>query len=123
MLGREQLTTIAELNIDKVDLHLLLRLDTDHQWRTLASCDNLTWVTHTLHEQTEGTLELLDHGLAEGREVNVWVLVVDVLCELGNGLCVRFRLELHALAFKQDLQLLIVCDDAIVHNSKLPLGV
>lgn len=80
-------------------------------------------VVDRLDEQTKGTLELLDDSLDERGEAQVWVLGPDVLCELGNGLGVRLRLELEALALEQRLELLVVCDDSVVDDGELPVGV
>jgi len=80
-------------------------------------------VVNGLEEKTKGTLELLDDGLDERGEAQVGVLGVDVLCELGNSLGVGLRLELEALALEQRLELLVVCDDTIVDDGELPVGV
>lgn len=76
-----------------------------------------------LDQKTKGTLELLDDGLDERGEAQVWVLAVDVLCELGNSLGVGLCLELEALALEQNLEFLVICDDAIVDDGELPVGV
>lgn len=76
-----------------------------------------------LDEETEGALELLDHSLDERREAQLGVLGVDVLCELGNSLSVSLGLKFEALALKQSLQLLVVCDDTIVDDGEFPVGV
>ena len=115
-----QLLVLRKLDIHEVDLHLLLRADTDHQWRTLASRHDLTGEVHALDEQTESALELLDHRLDEGGEVNARVLIEDVLGQLRNSLSIRLRLELEALGAQQLLQFLVVCDDAVVHHGELP---
>jgi hypothetical protein len=80
-------------------------------------------VVDRLDEKTKSTLELLDDSLDERWEAQVWVLRVDVLCELSNGLGIRLRLELEALALEQGLELLVVCDDSVVDNAELPVGV
>lgn len=122
-LGREGSVLVSVLNIDEVDLHLLLGADTHDQGRSLAGSNHLVGVVHRLHEQTKGTLELLDDRLGELHEAEVRVLIVDVFGELGNGLGIGLRLELEALALEQHLQLLVVCDDAVVHDGELPVGV
>ena len=80
-----------------VDLHLLLGADTDNQGRTLARGDDLSGVVDGLEQETESALQLLDDGLCEGGEVDAWVLSVDVLGQLGNGLGVGLGLESEAL--------------------------
>jgi hypothetical protein len=51
------------------------------------------------------------------------VLVVEELGELRNALRVGLGLESEALGLEQGLQLLVVCDDAIVNDGELPCGV
>jgi hypothetical protein len=122
-LGGESSALVVVLNIDEVNLHLLLCSHTDDEGRTLAGSNHLVGVVDGLEEETKGTLELLDDGLDERGEAQVGVLAVDVLCELGNGLSVGLCLELEALALEQRLELLVVCDDTIVDDSELPVGV
>ena len=47
----------------------------------------------------------------------------DVLGQLGNGLSVGLGLETHALGLQEHAQFLVVCDDTVVDNGELPLGV
>lgn len=122
-LSGESGTLVVVLNIDKVDLHLLLCPHTNDKGRTLAGSHNLMGIVDRLDKETKGTLELLDDSLDERWEAQVWVLSVDVLCELGNGLGICLRLELEALALKQGLEFLVVCDDSVVDDGKLPVGV
>lgn len=122
LLGSKR-TFLSKLDIDKVDLHLLLGADTDAQWGTLAGGDDFVRVVDGLHEQAECSLKLLDDGLGQGGEVDAGVLIVDVLGELGNGLCVGLGLESEALALEQSLQFLVVGDDTVVDNGELPFGV
>lgn len=125
-LGRKCVTQThirSWLDVHKVDLHLPLRPHTDDQGRTLAGRDNFMRVVHALDEETESSLQLFDDGLDEGGEVNVRVLVVNVLGELGNGLGVGLSLELEALGLKESLEFLVVGDDTVVDDGKLPVGV
>jgi hypothetical protein len=80
-------------------------------------------VVDRLDQKTESSLELLDDGLDKSGEAQVWVLAIDVLCELRDGLSVGLRLELVALALEQDLELLVVCDDTVMDDGELPVGV
>lgn len=122
-LGREGGVLILVLNVDKVDLHLLLSSHTDNKRRTLASGDDLVGKMHRLHEQTKSTLQLLDDRLGQLDEAEIRVLIVNVLGQLRNGLCVGLGLKLEAFALEQRLELLVVCDDAVVHDGELPIGV
>lgn len=122
-LSRESGTLIIVLNIDEVNLHLLLCSYTNDKRRTLAGGDNLMREVHRLQEKTESPLKLLDDSLDQAGEAQVGVLVVDVLGELRNRLGISLGLKLEALALKQDLQFLVVCDDAIVDNREFPVGV
>lgn len=123
LLGGEGGSLVCELDVDKVDLHLLLGPHTDDKGRTLAGGDDLMGVVDRLDEHTEGALKLADDGLGEDGEFNGGVLVVDVLCELGDGLGVGLGLELEALGLEERLDLLVVGDDAIVDDGELPVGV
>lgn len=123
LLGGEGLVVLRELDIDKVDLHLLLGLDTNDEGRTLAGCNNLAGEVYALHEKTEGALQLLDDGLDEAGEVEVGVLIENVLGQLGDGLSVGLGLETHSLGLEESPQFLVVGDDTIVHDGELPLGV
>lgn len=122
-LGGKSLAVLSELDVNKVDLHLLLGLDTNDERRTLAGSDNLAGEVDALHEQTESALQLLDNGLDKAGEVEAGVLVEDVLGQLGNGLGVGLGLKAHALGLEESPQLLVVGDDTIVNDGKLPLGV
>lgn len=122
-LGGKSDVLVRVLDIDKVDLHPPLGLDTDDEGRALAGGDDLMGEVDRLDQQAIGTLELLDDGLGQLGEANVGVGVVEVLGELGNALGVGLGLELEALALQQGLQLLVVGDDTVVNNTELPAGV
>jgi len=122
-LGGKSLAILGVLDVDEVNLHLLGGLDTDDEGRTLAGSNNLAGEVDALHQKTEGTLQLLDDGLDEAGEVEVGVLIEDVLGQLGNGLSVGLGLETHALGLQEHAQFLVVCDDTVVDNGELPLGV
>lgn len=47
-------------------------------------------------------------------------MVVKVFCELGNTFSIGLCFELEALGTEKCLQFLVVGDDAIVDNGKLP---
>lgn len=122
LLGREGSISI-KFDINKVDLHLLCGANTNDQRRTLTGGDNFVGVVNRLHQKTESTLQLLDDGLGEGGEVDAWVLIVDVLGELGNSLSVGFGLEAETLRFEQYSQFLVVGDDTVVNDGELPFGI
>ena len=114
---------ISVLDIDEIDLHALLSLDTDNEGRTLASSDDLVGVVNALDQKTIGTLELIDDGLGEIGEADSGVLVVKILGELGNALGVGLGFKLETLALKQSLELLIVRDDPVMNDRELPVGI
>lgn len=122
-LGGEGSVLIGVLNVDKVDLHAALRLDTNDEGRTLTGSDNLVGVVNGLDQKTISTLKLLDNGLGQVGEPDLWVLVVDVLCELGDALGIGLGLKAEALALEQGLELLVVGNDTIVNDGELPVGV
>lgn len=80
-------------------------------------------IVHALDEQTVGALQLANNGLGEIGEPNAPVLVVEILCELRNAFCVRLGLKPETLGLKESLELLVVGDDAVVDDGKLPCGV
>ncbi|CAF3449092.1 unnamed protein product [Fusarium graminearum] len=114
---------VRVLNIDEVDLHAALGLDTDDKRRTFSGGDDLMGVVDGLDEETVSTLELLDDSLGQVGEADGRVLVVDVLGELGNALSVGLGLELETLGLEESLKLLVVGDDTVVDNGELPGGV
>lgn len=80
-------------------------------------------IVDRLDQQTIGTLKLLNNCLGEVSEVNLGVLVVDVFCKLGNALGIGLGLEMEALVLKKSLKFLVVGNDTIVDDRKLPVGV
>lgn len=118
-----QSTLLRVLDIDKVNLHALLGLDTNDEGRTLTGSDNLVGVVNRLDQQTVSTLELVDDGLGEVDEAEGGVLVVDVLGQLGNTLGIGLGLESQALGLQESLELLVVGNDTIVDNGELPVGI
>ena len=122
-LLRGKRAIFREFDIDKVHLHLLGGAHTDDQGRTLAGRNDLMGVVNRLEQQTESAFQLLDHRLGEDGELNVRVLVVQVLGQLGDTLGVGLGLEAEALALQQGLQFLVVGDDTIVNDGELPGGV
>jgi hypothetical protein len=122
-LGGESSVLVRVLNIDEVNLHAALGLNTNDQRRTLTGGNDLMGVVDGFNEQTVGALELLDHGLGKLGEADARVVIVKVLCKLGDALGIGLGLELEALSSQQGLELLVVGDDAIVDNGELPVGV
>ena len=116
-------TVLGVLDIDKVDLHLLGSADTDNKGRTLAGGNDLMRIMDRLEQQTKSTLKLLDDGLGQRGEVDIGVQVMEVLGELGDALSVSLGLEAEALALEEGPELLVVCDDTVVDDGKLPVGV
>jgi len=121
--GVARFFTLRVFDIDKIHLHLLCRLDTHNEGRTLSSGDDFLRVVDRLQEEAEGALKLLDDRLGESGKVQVWVRVVEELGEFGNALGVRVGLELEALAFEERPELFVVGDDTVVDDCELPLGV
>lgn len=122
-LCRKSTVVLAVLNVDEIDLHAALGLDTNDKGRTLSGSNDLMGVVDRLDKQSIGTLELLDNSLDEIGETNLGVLVVDVLGQLGNALGIRLGLKFEALGGEQGLELLVVGDDAVVDNNELGVGV
>lgn len=119
-LSRESGILLRVLDVDEVNLHALLGLDTNNEGRTLAGGNDLMGVVDRLDEQTVSTLKLGNDGLGQIDEVNTGVEVVQVLGQLRNALGIRLGLELEALGAQQGLELLVVGDDTIVDNREFP---
>lgn len=61
-------------------------------------------------------MQLLDDSLCQSGKVNGWVLVINVLGELSNGLCVGFGLKSETFALQQRLDLFVIGDDSVVDD-------
>lgn len=122
-LLRRESTLLGVLDVDKVDLHLLGGSHTDDQRGTLTGRDNLMRVVNGLDQQTESTLQLLNNGLGQDSELNIGVLVVEVLGKLRNALGIGLSLETETLALQKGLQFLVVGDNTVVDDGKLPGGI
>jgi hypothetical protein len=111
----------SEFHIDKVDLELLLRLDADQKRRTAASGDDLVRVVLRLEDKGEGALELLEDGLDKlgERDALVWLGIIDIFREDGDGLGVRLALKLVAAVLKNEAEGGGVGDDAVVHDDEV----
>lgn len=121
-LGGESALLVV-LDIDEVNLHALLGLDTNNEGRTLTGGHNLVGVVNGLDQQTVSTLKLVDDGLRKVDKAQGGVLVVDVLGELGNTFRIGLGLESQALGLEEGLELLVVGDDTVVDDGELPVGV
>lgn len=128
--GLSSLVGRAELDVDKVNLELLLRLDSDEDGGSSAGDDNLVGVVDGLEDESEGSLlqdvaaserasedgrwrathELHDHTLDEGSERDLLPVlrVVEVLGEDGSDLGVGVTLE-DVSSLLQDEPELLVC--------------
>lgn len=115
----------SDLDVDKVDLELLLRLHTNQQWRTTAGGDDLVGVVARLEDESERALELLQDSLDKLSKADalVGVRVVNVLREDGNGLSVGFALELVPALLKDKAERVRVGDNPVVHDSEVCLRV
>ena len=122
LLGRQGLI-FGIFDVDKVDAHLLGGSHADDERGALASGNELVGVVDGLEEEPKGALEFLDDGLGQDSEVDVGVEVVEILGELGNALGVGLCLEAEALAFQQGSEFLVVGDDAIMDDGKLPADI
>lgn len=111
----------TELDVNKVDLELLLGLDTDQKGRTSTSNDNLSGKVNRLENKGESTLELLDDALDERGKVGLAALsrVVEVLAENGYGFSVGLALKLEAALLENHPELPKVGDDTVVDDSEL----
>ena len=50
-------------------------------------------------KETKCSLEFLDDSFGQNAELDIWMLVVQVFCKLGNAFCVGFCLEFEAFCF------------------------
>jgi hypothetical protein len=122
LLGWER-SVFVVLNINEINSHLLGCLDANHERRTLTSCNDLMWVMDRLEEQSKGALKFRDDCFSKHWELDVWVLLVNVLCQLRNSLCIGLSFEFVAFAFEKGLQFLVVGDDAIMYDREFPVWI
>ena len=117
-LGRR---VTGKLDIDKVDLELLLRLDTDEKRRAATSGDDLVGEVNRFEHEGKGTLELGENRLDESGEVCtlVWLGVPDVLAENCDSLCVCLALEAEAALLEDEAEFGAVGYDAVVDDDEL----
>jgi len=111
----------GEFHINKVDLELLFRLDTDQKRRTAASGDDLIRIMLRLEDKGEGTLELFEDGLdklGEG-DALVRLRVVNIFREYGDGLRIRLALKLVAAVLEDKSEGGSIGDDAIVDDDEV----
>jgi hypothetical protein len=115
----------SEFNINKVDLELLLCLDTDQERWAATSGDHFVRVMLRLEDEGKGTLEFLENGLDQFREGDtlVWLRIVDVFCEDGHGFGIGFALKLVAAVLEDETKGGGIGDNTIVHNDKIAVGV
>lgn len=118
--GRERGVVISVLDVNKVNLHTSLSLDTNDEGRALAGGNNLVWVVNRLDQQTVSSLKLLDYCLGQVGEADLRVLIINILGELGNALRIGVGFELEALRNEERLKLLVVGNDAIVNDTEFP---
>lgn len=99
----------GKLDVDKVDLELLLGLDTNEDGGTTASDDDLVGVVDRLEDERERSLELHDHALDERGEADLLALlrVVEVLGEDGGDLGIGVGLEDVAALLEDEAELLV----------------
>jgi len=114
----------SDLHVDKVNLELLVCLDTDEERGAATSGKGLVGVVLGLEDEGEGALELFENSLDEfGEGGLLLVLVVDVLCEDCDGLRVRLAREHVAALLEDEAELGAVGDDAVVDDDELGVGI
>lgn len=111
----------SKLNIDKINLQLLIGLDTDQEGGTTTSSDNFIGEVRRLEDEREGTLELLEDGfdqLGEREAFGTALRVENVLGEDSDGLGIGVALELVATFLKDLPQLGTVGDNAVMDENE-----
>jgi len=111
----------SEFNVNKVDLELLIRLHADQERRTAASGYDFIGIVLRLENKGEGTFELLENGFDKlgERDALVWLRVIDIFCEDGNGLRVGLALKLVAAVLEDEAEGGGISDDTVVHDDEI----
>ena len=92
------------------------RLYPHHHGGPPSSCHALSWELAGLEHAGEGALQLGDAPLHQLPEAGARVLMGDVSHQLGDhfSVCVGFKTE--TLRHEKLLDVLVVCNDAIMNN-------
>jgi hypothetical protein len=109
-----------KLDVNKVDLEFSVSLDTDKEWRTSSSSNNLVGEVGGFENESKRSFELLDDGLDELGKVEslMRLTVVDVFTESRNDLGVSVGVKDVASLVQDVFELLVVCDDTIVDQAE-----
>ena len=95
---------------------------TDQQRTASPGGHALTRIVNWLEHQSKGSLQLatgLLHQFSECEVFSVITAVVDVSHQLGDHLGVSLRLKANSSLTQEDLDVLVVGDNAIVHHQEL----
>lgn len=117
-----------QLDVDKVNLELLVSLDTDEDRRATSADNELIGIVRRLEDESESALELLDDRLdqaGEGRDTTAVgrLAVEEVLGEDGGDFGIGVRVESVASLFEDQSELLVVRDNAVVNDGELVISV
>lgn len=124
-IDRLVLALSSKLDINKVNLQLLLGLDTNQQRRTTTGGDDFIGVVGRFEDERERTFQLLQHGLDEFGEVHALarLRVVDVLGQDGDGFGIGLALERVSTLLEDEAESGGVGDDTIVDDGEIGLGI
>jgi len=115
----------SEFNVNKIDLELLIGLHADQERRTAAGGYDFIGIVLRLEDKGEGTLELLENGFDKlgERDTLVWLRVVDIFREDGNGLRVGLALKLVTAVLENEAEGGGIGDDTVVHDDEIAGGI
>ena len=115
----------GELDVNKVDLELLFRLDADQERRTATSGYDFIGIVLRLEDKGEGSLELLENGFDKfgKRDALIRLRVIDIFGKDGNGLRVGLALKLVATVLENEAEGGGIGDDTVVHDDEIVVGI
>ena len=111
----------CKLNIDKINLEFLICLDANQERGTAAGGNDLVGIVLRLEDESEGTLELFENGFNKlgERDALVWLRIVNIFCEDGDGLRVGLALKLVATVLENEAEGGSVSNDPVVYDDEV----
>jgi hypothetical protein len=115
----------SKLNIDKVNLQLLICLDSNEKGRSTTSGDDLIRVVARPEDEGKRTLEFFQDSFHQCGECELLVVmsVVNVFGENSDCLGIGLSLKLETALLENKAELCTVGNDTVVDNNEIRVGV